>query len=283
MRLLGADHTEVFTLLGVGLAVTGLRTFLRYKQCAGFSNFQADDYLILVAAVVYSAETFLAYSVGAWWFGLANNAMTDEEREALQPNDPEFSLRVNGSKTQLAGWSSYTFLLWILKACMCSFYLRLTAGLEGFHVKIYIGFVLIVSTWLAVLFGILFGCGLPFKKNWQIHPDPGNYCQPAVSRIDIFMTLVFNVLTDLYLMSIPLPLLWKSRVSRIKKAALLFCFSGGIFVTMAGILRCIYIVTDNMNGAQLAGSWAVRETFVAVVTTNLPMLSPVIQAARVSR
>jgi hypothetical protein len=97
----------------VGLAVTGLRTFLRYKQCAGFSNFQADDYLILVAAVcwklcfcslfskspaklaqvVYSAETFLAYSVGAWWFGLANNAMTDEEREALQPNDPEFSLR----------------------------------------------------------------------------------------------------------------------------------------------------------------------------------------------
>lgn len=33
-----------------------------------------------------------------------------------------------------------------------------------------------------------------------------------------------------------------------------------------------------MNGAQLAGSWAVRETFVAVVTTNLPMLSPLIQA-----
>lgn len=32
-----------------------------------------------------------------------------------------------------------------------------------------------------------------------------------------------------------------------------------------------------MNGAQLAGSWAVRETFVAVVTTNLPMLSPIIQ------
>lgn len=34
-----------------------------------------------------------------------------------------------------------------------------------------------------------------------------------------------------------------------------------------------------MNGAQLAGSWAVRETFVAVVTTNLPMLSPLIQSA----
>lgn len=27
-----------------------------------------------------------------------------------------------------------------------------------------------------------------------------------------------------------------------------------------------------MNGAQLAGSWGVRETFVAVITTNLPMV-----------
>lgn len=31
-----------------------------------------------------------------------------------------------------------------------------------------------------------------------------------------------------------------------------------------------------MNGAQKAGSWAVRETFVAVVTSNLPMISPLI-------
>ena len=31
---------------------------------------------------------------------------------------------------------------------------------------------------------------------------------------------------------------------------------------------------DPVNGALLAGSWAVRETFVAVVTTNLPMVFP---------
>lgn len=33
-----------------------------------------------------------------------------------------------------------------------------------------------------------------------------------------------------------------------------------------------------MNGAQLAGSWAVRETFVALVTTNLPMIYPLFSA-----
>lgn len=130
---------------------------------------------------------------------------------------------------------------------MCTFYLRLTDGLEGFSTKIYLGFGFIVSTWLAVLFGILFGCGLPFEKNWQIYPDPGNHCQPAVSNIDIFLTVVLNVLTDFYLMSIPLPLLWKARVSAFKKAALVFCFSGGLFVTTAGILRCVLIVTVSQH------------------------------------
>ncbi|KAJ4396775.1 hypothetical protein N0V93_000997 [Gnomoniopsis smithogilvyi] len=269
---------EAFTLLGVGLSIIGLRTSLRYNQ-VGVRKFQADDYLIIVAAVIYSAETFLAYSVGVYWDGIANNGMTAEERKSLNPSSYEYHLRVNGSKTQLAGWSTYTLLLWTLKACMCTFYLRLTEGLEGFSTKIYIGFGLVISTWLAVLFGILFGCGLPFEKNWQIYPEPSNYCQPAISRVDIYMTVVLNVLTDFYLMSIPLPLLWKARVSGLKRIAMVFCFSGGLFVTAAGVLRCVLIVTDEVNGAQLAGSWAVRETFVAVVTTNLPMLSPLIQTS----
>lgn len=34
---------------------------------------------------------------------------------------------------------------------------------------------------------------------------------------------------------------------------------------------------DTENGAQLAGSWAVRETFIAVVTTNLPMTLPLLR------
>ncbi|KAK3938148.1 hypothetical protein QBC46DRAFT_292996 [Diplogelasinospora grovesii] len=267
--------TEAFTLLGVGLMVIGLRSYARIST-VGFRGLQADDYLMVLGAVVYSIETTLAYSVGAYWHGLANSAMADEERRLLDPNSQEYMLRVNGSKTQVAGWSTYTFLLWILKAAMCTFYLRLTEGLE-FQNRIFIGFGLIISTWLAVLFSILFGCGLPFEKNWQIYPDPGNHCQPAISKIDIFVTVVLNVLTDVYLMSIPIPMLWQSSLQPIKKAGLILLFSGGAFVTMAGILRCVLILTDPINGAQQAGSWACRETFVAVVTSNMPMIFPLLR------
>jgi len=43
--------------------------------------------------IAYSAETALAYSVGAYWRGLANNGMTDEQRRLLDPNSEEFMLR----------------------------------------------------------------------------------------------------------------------------------------------------------------------------------------------
>lgn len=100
----------------------------------------------------------------------------------------------------------------LLKLCMNIFYLRLTSNLFGYRTRIYIGFGLIAATWLTVLFSILFGCGLPFEKNWQIYPNPGNFCQPAISKLDILMTVVLNVMTDMcksgcfFLIFYPLPL-----------------------------------------------------------------------------
>ncbi|KAL2015762.1 hypothetical protein VTK56DRAFT_4853 [Thermocarpiscus australiensis] len=264
---------EAFSLLGVGLLMIGLRIYVRISS-GGFKGLHVDDYLMAFAAVVYAAETYLAYSVGALWKGLANNAMTDEQRRLLDPDSEEYRLRINGSKTQVAGWCIYTLLLWTIKAAMCTFYLRLTSGL-GFTKRIYAGFALIVATWIAVLLSILLGC-LPLHKNWQIYPDPGNFCQPAISKIDIVVTVVLNVLTDVYLMSIPIPMLWRSSLRPLKKAGLILLFSGGIFVTVAGILRCVLIISDPVHGAEKSGSWAVRETFVAVVTSNLPMISPLI-------
>ncbi|CCF38166.1 hypothetical protein CH063_09322 [Colletotrichum higginsianum] len=268
--------TEAFTLLGVAIGVIVLRTYARVKA-VGIKHLQADDYLMLLVAVTYSAETALAYSVGAYWRGLANNGMTDEERRNLDPASEEFNIRVNGSKTQIAGWITYSCLvLWPAKAAMCTFYVRLTEGLHNYRKRIICGFVLIIVTWLAVFFSIIFSCH-PIHKNWQIYPDPGNLCQPAISKINILVTVVLNVITDLYLLSIPIPMLWGAQLPLRKKLGLIVLFSGGIFVTMAGILRCVLIISNPVTGAQQAGSWAVRETFVAIVTTNIPMIFPLVR------
>ncbi|KAJ5492500.1 hypothetical protein N7453_010597 [Penicillium expansum] len=270
-------NTEAFTLLGVAIVIIGLRTTARWIM-VGPKGFQADDYLMLVACVVYGLETGAAYMVGSWFNGLANNSMTDEQRQILSPDSEEYRLRVGGSKVQVAGWSLYTLLLWLLKTCMAIFYSRLTwvfilsAGLVNMRIRIHIAYVLIAITYIATICSILFGCH-PMDKI-------GKYIQtlgPAVSKIDIYVTVVLNVATDLYLISIPAPMLVKARLKWREKLELLVLFSGGLFVMMAGILRCVLILTAGANGAQQAGSWACRETFVAVIIGNVPMIYPLIR------
>ncbi|KAL4997087.1 hypothetical protein BDV10DRAFT_201991 [Aspergillus recurvatus] len=267
-------EVEAFTLLALAIVAIALRVVARWV-IAGPKNFQLDDYLMPLAGVVYGLETGAAYCVGAWWMGMANNAMTDAQRLELSqhPDSEEYRLRVGGSKTQVLGWSLYTTLLWLLKACMAVFYSRLTAGLINMRIRVQIAYVLIGATYIAVICSILFGCH-PMHKNWQIYPDPGNYCQPAVSKIDVYVTVTLNVATDIYLLTIPMPILFKARLPIREKLELLVLFSGGIFVMAAGILRCVLIVTAGANGAQQAGSWACRETFVAVIIGNAPMIYP---------
>ncbi|GAB1200689.1 hypothetical protein APSETT444_010064 [Aspergillus pseudonomiae] len=243
---------EAFTLLALAIVAIGIRIAARWIT-AGPRNFQLDDFLMPLAGVVYGLETGAAYCVGAWWMGMANNAMTDEQRASLSPTSEEYRLRVGGSKTQVLGWS--------------------LSGLVNMHRRVQIAYVLIGATYIAVICSILFGCH-PMQKNWQIYPDPGNYCQPAVSRIDVYVTVTLNVATDVYLISIPTPMLFKARLPWREKLELLVLFSGGIFVMAAGILRCVLIVTAGANGAQQAGSWACRETFVAVIIGNAPMIYP---------
>ncbi|KAL0257103.1 hypothetical protein SLS55_007913 [Diplodia seriata] len=146
-------------------------------------------------------------------------------------------------------------------------------GIHHLEVRVKIGYVLVAITYIATELSILLGCR-PFSANWQIYPDPGNHCQPAVSKIDLYVTVVLNVVTDAYLMSIPMPMLWKANLEIKRKLSLILVFGGGVFVMMAGILRCALIIKDPINGAQAAGSWACRETFVAVVIGNAPMIYP---------
>jgi len=171
-------NTEAFTLLGVGVFVVAIRTASRLS-IAGFKGLWLDDYLMLFATVVYGLETGTAYAVGAWWHGLANNGMTDEQRRTLDPNSQEYEFRVNGSKTQLVGWSLYTLLLWTLKLCMIIFYQRLTEALDYMKTRIRVGYAIVICTYIATELSILLGCH-PFHKNWQIYPNPGSKYLPTI-------------------------------------------------------------------------------------------------------
>ncbi|KAJ0120454.1 hypothetical protein J7T55_015181 [Diaporthe amygdali] len=121
---------EVWGLQGVAYVVVVLRYYSRIVTL-GWGKLALDDYLIALATLVYTAESTAAYYVVAYWKGLANNGMSDQDRIELDPSSEEWLIRVNGSKTHVIGLLLYMTLLWLLKGCWVVYYLRLTDGLPS--------------------------------------------------------------------------------------------------------------------------------------------------------
>ncbi|KAL4950989.1 hypothetical protein BDW69DRAFT_186838 [Aspergillus filifer] len=272
---MGNMYAESFVLLGLGLLFILVRVYVRWTQ-VGPTSFQLDDFLMPLAGVVFAVEVTLAYLVGSKYDGLTNSYMTDEQRAALDPSSREYYNRQMGSKIQVAGWSLYTMVLWLIKGSLAVFYSRLTTGLSHLPTRVRIAYFMLGATYLGVALTLVLSCQ-PMKKFWQINPDPGNICQPARSMVYVLVVMIPNVLTDLYLMSIPLPLLWTVRIGMRRKITLMGLFSGAIFVGVAAVIRAVIVITSGSNGAIEGSKWACRESFVSIVVANLPIIQPLIR------
>ena len=73
-------------------------------------------------------------------------------------------------------------------------------------------------------------------------PIRQDICQPAVSNQIIWLFLSCNVATDLYVLSIPIPMLWSANMKPLKKMGLMVLFSGGLVVIACAILRVVLLV-----------------------------------------
>ncbi|KAK7991444.1 hypothetical protein PG988_000238 [Apiospora saccharicola] len=275
---MGGQENEAWILLSLGLWVISLRIWVRWEM-VGIRNFAADDYLVCVSGLVFAAETVAAYLVGAVFDGLTNSYMTDDQRARLDPNSTEFYKRVWGSKIQVIGWSFYAFILWSLKLCIALSYKRLfeRTTIKKSRILINISYYMLGATYLMVALSILLSCQ-PFHHFWQISPNPGNVCQPTISSIYVLVTVILNVLSDAYLISIPLPLLWQVNIDLRRRLPLMALFSGGLFIAIASSIRAHVILNSGAEGAVEGSRWATRETFVAIVVTNMPFIHPKIRA-----
>jgi hypothetical protein len=67
-------------------------------------------------------------------------------------------------------------------------------------------------------------------------------------------------------------MLFHSTLKLWKKIGLGFLFSGGLAVIMCATIRCVLLTIDPKTGAPVSGNWAIREAFVAIITTNFPVV-----------
>ncbi|KAL2260410.1 hypothetical protein VTK26DRAFT_5590 [Humicola hyalothermophila] len=266
-------NTEAYVLLSLVVVIISARMIYRIRT-VGFRGLALDDYLMPLGGILCIVDLIAAIFVVTKADGLTNSYMTPEERASLSPDSEEWDKRVLGSKIQVFGWTFYAASLWCIKLCVAVFYSRLTAKIAHLQLRVYIAYAFVIGTFIITACLLLFGCR-PMSKYWQIYPDPG-ICQPTNSKLYVFSVMIPDILTDLYLLSIPLPLLWSINLSVRKKLILTVLFSGVIFVIMAAIIRGVVILTAGPEGAVSGSEWAIREEFVSIVVSNLPILqSPI--------
>ncbi|KAJ5112229.1 hypothetical protein N7532_000274 [Penicillium argentinense] len=270
-----ASNVEAWVLLSLALFTIIVRIFVRWKL-VGPARFQLDDYLMPLAGVFFILETVAAYLVVAEFQGLTNSYMSTEERAKADPHSKEWSNRVAGSKIQIIGWSFYVVILWLVKFSLAVFYSRLTTGLQNLPNRVRLAYIILGITYIATQLSLLLSCQ-PFHAFWQINPDPGQLCQPTNSPVYVLVVVILNIITDVYLLSIPLPLLWRVNISLKRKIPLMALFSGAAFVITASIIRAATIMSSGPDGAAAGSKWACRETFVSIVVSNLPIIQPLIR------
>ncbi|KAL2209536.1 hypothetical protein CC79DRAFT_1332697 [Sarocladium strictum] len=131
-----------------------------------------------------------------------------------------------------------------------------------------------VMAWVVcITFLFIFIC-VPVEKLW--YPElPGRCINQVATWI---ANAASTILTDLIILLMPLPQLWKLRLKKREKIGLTFAFSLGFFVVFASAYRTsilfTYTATDPSYSLAPTVGWTAIEMSAGIVSTNLPTLLP---------
>lgn len=105
-----------------------------------------------------------------------------------------------------------------------------------------LGIAVFMGAWMfTTVFAISFQC-IPIEFNWDTK-IPGGHCI-NIGQLAL-VTSILNVLTDVAILILPLPLVWKLNVSRHRRWGLILLFGLGGGACIVGITRAGYI--GNLN------------------------------------
>ncbi|KAF4310075.1 hypothetical protein GTA08_BOTSDO03187 [Botryosphaeria dothidea] len=258
---------EIYTLYGIGTCMIAMRIASRTKL-VGVRGWHPDDYLIFVSWSLYTAVTVVAHVFIIKAGGKHTSLLTHEQRRLMPAS--QYPAWAYGSKIFMLGQMLYASIVWSLKFNMLFFYRRITRGLWVEKLIIpTLGLVACCGT--AVL--LIFTCTCrPFSKLWQVWPDPGDHCTPQ-NHVFFISVLTMNLVTDLIIMLIPVPVIAPLNASLARRLGLYVLFGMGIFCMVAAVLRVIFVFALNQSG--ISAMWSIREDFVAVFVGQAPMVRPI--------
>ncbi|OHF02510.1 hypothetical protein CORC01_02205 [Colletotrichum orchidophilum] len=249
----------------IGMTFILLRMYGRAKRLGGVSHFQVDDYLQILAAILF---TILVALLNVITEGGGSNLYPPELAGTFTPD--EIQDRITGSKIVLVSEQAMLNLIYVLKACVLILYTRLTLNLAAQRLVRWLAMYVAVG-WTATQITMFTACR-PFSGYWAMPPP-----DPQCTTYQHYAILQgwFNISSDTLMLMIPLPLVFRMKVPRKQKVVLLFVFSLGVCVIVAALLTKIFNLSDPYSPNYML--WYIREASVAVYVSNLPLLWPLLR------
>ncbi|GKT52485.1 uncharacterized protein ColSpa_12666 [Colletotrichum spaethianum] len=212
--------------------------------------------------------TFLSFTMGYFaYYAGGNINVKPQQVDSL--SDEDVRILEMGSKMEFVTWYTYPSFVWVLKFSIIFFYRRLTKGLIKDRTLKFL-FLVCGLTWVALIATVSSTCW-PFHDNWTVRPLPGEHC---IFRAQNFYALaVLNVITDVFILTIPAPMLWHLRLPLWKRVGVTCLLCGGLFVISAAIIRAALTLTAAPSVLTI-NIWGYRETVVALLAVTAPVLSP---------
>ncbi|KAE8362867.1 hypothetical protein BDV27DRAFT_159358 [Aspergillus caelatus] len=246
-------------LTAISILIVGMRMYARIGLLKMIGR---EDYTILFSLVL--AIVYLALVAAEVHFGLGkhNSALSDEELKQQL-------------KRLWAAIPMYNASLAFTKFSILFQYLRIFPD-RRFRTACWVvmGIVALYGTW-AVVSGYV-NC-VPVAKFWD-RTMPGS----CLSFEGVwFFNASMNIVTDLTLLIMPMPLLSQLQLPRLQKFALMGVFAIGGLVVITSILRLSSLRSvandpDTSYSNVGAAYWTAAECNVAIICACLPFLRPIV-------
>ncbi|KAI1114037.1 hypothetical protein F5Y14DRAFT_195153 [Nemania sp. NC0429] len=245
---------------GITLMVVAARIASRKVLLGSFKKFQVDDFLMILALV---ADTVLLVVINI--ASEKNTNLIDPEHvPLLTPED--ITDRILGSKLTMVSEQSQILIIWLVKACLLIMYSRLTFGkIQRLCIKLVAGYVAFGFVLMEIFY---FGVWCrPFDQYWAI---PANSIQCTAEPHHLITNAVLNISSDLFIISIPVPVFLHINIATRKKVVLCAVFALGIFTIGAAIANKYYSFTQPYSAEWTY--WYIRESSTALIVANIPFV-----------
>ncbi|KAH7120859.1 hypothetical protein B0J11DRAFT_507906 [Dendryphion nanum] len=246
--------------------VVGLRFLSTRMRSGSWRNLQADDYLVIPAMCTLTVLFAFTHIVIH-----TNNNLLAPGEDITKWSAANFEERVYGSKLTISLEQMHILTIWLLKACLLIMYTRMTHLLQLqivvklVAVYVAVGFVVMEVLWFAAW------CR-PFNQYWAV-PTNSTQCSAMINHL--ITNAVLNISSDVMILAIPVPLVFKVKVPLKNKLVLSGLLFLGCFTIVAAAINKYSSFKDPFSSAWVI--WYLREAFTAMICANLPLTRPILQ------